>query len=174
MSLPRCIRTRLLEALWTETKNCFARDELGLAEAYGGSAPRIYAHPLKPGDSITPRQINIVTVPINFTEGTGGVTDSVYEYEILFTFPIQTIYYTPGENSYLCEIDALRYWLYAGGSVPNRNGRLADPDNPGAKINNNIVRWAEGGWRVAPGNAGVEVPVVISFETREDATGGRA
>jgi len=164
----------MLEALWTETKNCFARTELGLASAYGGAAPRIFAQPLKPSESIVPRQINIVSVPLSYERGTGGVTDSTYDYEILFTFPIANIFYTPGSNSYLDEVDALRYWLFAGGSAPNRNARLQDPDNPGTFINNNIIRWAEGGWRVAAGNAGVEVPVVISFETREDATGGRA
>jgi hypothetical protein len=175
MSLSRTIRTRMLEALWIETKNCFARAELGLDGLYGfPDAPNIHAHPIAPDQRITaPRQINISPAPREFRQGIGGVSDSAYDFEILFTFPRELLYYKVGTNTYLDETEALRLYLYAGGSVPNRCGRLADPDHPGTVINQSITRWSEQGWSLAPGNGGAEVPIIVSFATSEDQQGNR-
>lgn len=181
MSLKRHIRTRCLEALWKETVNCFSREDLGLRELYGFAAPdlpdtkdpRIYPFALMPMEDIAPRQINISPAPLLFQQGISAISDTTYDFELTFIFPAKLFRHVLGSNSYLDEIAELRTWLFSGGSVPNKNGRLQDPDLPGQLINNLIVKWQEQPARYAAGSAGVEVPIIIGFETRENAAGDR-
>ncbi len=181
MSLKRHIRTRCLEALWKETVACFGREDLGLRELYGFAStddpdtkePRIYPYAILPMEDVAPRQINISIAPFLFQQGVGGISDTTYDYEVTFIFPSKLFRHVAGSNSYLDEMMELRTWLYAGGSVPNKNGRLQDPELPGQLINNEIVKWQEQPARYAAGSAGVEVPIIIGFQSREDSAGDR-
>jgi hypothetical protein len=185
--LDRRIRTRCLEALLLETRKCYDRD-IDVATPAGPQSlrdmyrpdkkeMRIFGHPLEPGKSIVPRQINIYPAPMTFTDGVGGISDLECAFEVDFIFPGEVIFYEPGalHNTYLDELDLLRIWLFNGGSVPNKNARLQDPDNPGSVINLEINRFSESHWADAPGNAGIVVPVIVGFGSREDTrTGARA
>lgn len=181
MSLKRYIRTRCLEALWKETINCFARETVGLREEYGFAAadqpdtkePHIYPFALLPMEGVKPRQINISPAPFLFQQGISGISDTTYDFELTFIFPPRIFKHEVGSNSYLDDITELRAWLFSGGSVANKNGRLQDPDSPGEVINLGIVKFAEQSARYAAGSAGVEVPIIIGFETREDPSGDR-
>lgn len=184
-NLTRRIRTRCFEALLNETRNCFARDitvatpdgPMSLQELYSERADlKIYGYPLHPAESIRPRQINITPAPMSFSEGVGGISDTDYDFEVTFIFPIEVIFYKAGQglNTYLDEIDEFKTWLLQGGSVPNKNARLQDPDNPGSVINLSIEKFAEQRWTPAPNQSGIEVPIIVGFGTREDRTGARA
>jgi hypothetical protein len=175
MSLPRSIRTRLLESLWTEIVNWVAQSSIGLDALYGGPTDRrIYPFPLLPWESTAPRQINITPAPFLFQEDVGGVTDTTYDFEIDFLFPVNIAKFVAGGNSYLDDIDSLRTWLLVGGSANNKSGRLKDPDNPGQFLNNALVKWHEGHAAVTKtGNAALELPIIVGYETRENRAGVR-
>jgi hypothetical protein len=172
MALIRSIPTRLLEAAWRETINCYARPELNLVEAYGGpDGWRIFAHPFLPGKNVIPRQINITPVPPVWEPGCSGVSDTEYALEFLYTFPAAVFDFKAGGNSYLDELIALRIWLLHGGSANNRNARLPDPDHAGAPITGDLVRFT---WERPVGvDNGIEVAVIATFTTNEDRAGSR-
>lgn len=180
MALSRCIETRLLEAAWQETKNCFTdavRTSIGqpaiaLDATYSSNGQfRIFARPFRKNESIVPYQINIVPIPPKWQVGTGGVGTTEYELEVDFVFPFDLLNIVVGQNSFLDHIAAYRAWLAIGGSwnVPKTRA-LQDPDNSGKEVAH-LTSFAQDHWLLAPGNAGVIVPVILGYETREDQSG---
>jgi hypothetical protein len=177
VSLPRSIETRLLEAVWRETIACFAREDLGLVEGYGGPENwRIYPYPLLEAENVTPRQVNIVNVPPEYKPGIGGNSDSIKEIEVCFHFPVNnSLKFTPGQNSFLDEIKALQVWLNKGGTPQNnKNARLLDPDGNGIDqyINEKIDSFAwQNPYIPLKTKAAVVYPVLIAFSVKEDSQG---
>lgn len=170
--MSRSIRTRLFESVALEIGHYI--DQLSNADDYGAlGARRVFPYPFLPGEQIVPRQINVNAAPFSFDQDVGGVTDSTYDFEIVFVFPLNILKFAVGQNAktYFDDIDGLRIWLFNGGSVPNKNGRLQDPDNAGQLINNRISAWREQLPRATV--AGIEVPIIVEFESREDREGQR-
>ncbi|HXG58195.1 MAG TPA: hypothetical protein VNL91_04160 [Thermoanaerobaculia bacterium] len=158
----RCVLTRLLEACYREAVACYSQAHL--VELYSTNGRlRIYAQPLLPGEQVVPRQINIVPLPPVWTPGVGGVSELGKEIEFTFHFPVQSVVLVPGETTFLDEVDELAKWLRAGGTSPNKNGRLADPDNPGKYLNEAIRRIEWDTPQPGPRNASVVVPVIVTF-----------
>jgi hypothetical protein len=163
--LQREIPTRLLEACHREAVACFT--QLG----YGD---RIYPFPLLTNDTVTARRINLVNVPPDYAIGVGGVSETEYTIESLFFFPRDAIAFKTGGFSYLDEVTLWRRWLFTGGTTPNKNGRIADPDYPGTQPNQFLATPIRFAWlapKPARDNAAIEVPVHVTFTTSEDAFG---
>lgn len=167
MALYRCIETRLLEAVWTETKNCFAQSSLGLASTY---ASRIYARPFSPSETLSPFTIYINPVAPKWEPGVGGVGDNFYIVEVMFIFPFDLLNIVAGQNTFLDHVHALRQWLTAGGSWTNKTMAIQDPDNLGHEVAH-LTAITQESPGPAPNNAGVSVPVLLEYETREDRGG---
>ncbi len=166
IALRREIPTRLLEACYREAVALF--EPLGLGY-------RVLPYPLMDAGGISgARQINIVNVPPDYEIGVGGVSDTEYTIEFCFFFPRSIVQFAPGANSYLDEITLLRRWLFAGGTKPNQNGRLADPDDESQTINTSITKFTWLRPQVSRNDAAIEVPVHVTFSTRETAAGDRA
>jgi len=169
--MSRSIRTRCFEALVLETAAYI--EQADNADEYGETNNRrVYGYPFIPGDALKPRQINLSAMPFTFSQGVGGVSEVTYDFEIAFVFPSNVLRFVTQAPTYFDDIDGLRVWLFGGGSTPNKNGRLADPDNAGALINNAIVSWQEQRANITTSGL-LEVPVVVGFESREDRTGQR-
>ncbi len=180
MALSRCIETRLLEAVWTETKNCFtdsvrvaAGDSaISLDSTYShGGQYRIYGRPFMKTESIVPYQINIVPLPPTWEPGTSGRSTTLYSVEVDFIFPFDFLNIAAGQNTFLDHIAVYRAWMAAGGSWrPNKGRALKDPDNPTKEIAH-LVQFAQEAWEPAPQDAGALVPVLLKYETRESGAG---
>lgn len=167
MALSRCIETRLLEAVWRETKACFAQADLGLADLY---ANQIHARPWQEGEALNPYTIFITPVPAKWEQGVGGVSDNFYIIEVTFVFPWSAANFAAGGNTFIDHIQELRAYLTGSGSLSTRTGAIADPDN----LTQEVAHIASFAWTEpspAPGNAGMAVPVLLEYETRENKLG---
>ncbi len=182
MTLPRYIPTRLGEAGAREAKGCFAQPSLGLESQYkdDSGAWKIKAFPVIPGQQtgqqITPLQVNVVSVPQDYDTGIGGVNETTYSLVFGFFFPPNVVMFDVGANSHLDHIYALRDWLATGGSWAARLGRtveaspIEDPDSAGTSLGSLIgFQWSEP--RMTVGNAAIFVPVLVTYQTREDSRG---
>jgi hypothetical protein len=179
MAPSRSIETRLLEAVWTETINCFkdsvrtsiGEAAIGLDSTYSANGQyRIYARPFRKSESIVPYQIHMVPLPPKWEIGTGGVETTVYEIEVDFVFPFDLLNLVAGQTTFLDHIAAYRAWLAIGGSWNSKARGLKDPDNPTVEIAH-LVAFVQDHWLLAPQTAGVIIPVILRFETREDKKG---
>jgi hypothetical protein len=170
VALSRCIETRLMEAVLREVKACFAQADLGLSDEYGD---RIYARPWMESDPLVAYTIYINPMPVTWEQGVGGVGESVYNVEVTFIFPWKAATFASGENSFLDHIEELRAYLFSGGTWPNNNNAIEDPD-----ADNTSLAWIRSfGWAApepAPNNAGMAVPVLLGYLTRENESGVRA
>ncbi len=167
IALRREIPTRLLEACVREARALFEPLALGY---------RVFPYPAMIGaERFTgARQINVVNVPPDYEIGVGGISTTEYTIEFAFYFPRAIMVFQTGNTSYLDEITLLRRWLHAGGTVPNRNGRLADPDHPGQFINTDIKKFTWMRPTIQREEAAIEIPVHVTFGCREDADAQRA
>ena len=170
MALSRCIETRLMEAVLREVKACFAQADLGLATIY---ADRIYARPWSEGEPITPHTVYVNPSPLMWEPGASGVSVNIYAVEVAFVFPWNAANFANGQNTFLDHVEELRAWLVTGGTMPNNHLDIEDPDNAGASLGwLRSFRWTDP--QPAPGNAGMAVPVILEYETRETKAGVRA
>ena len=181
MTTTRCIATRIQEAVRRDVAAGIAANTR-MAPLYDG---RVYSGVGPSG----PKGLNIVTRQVlvfgdarnDFTAGVTQRSDVEYDVEVAFFFPPSVLFLSDGDYSYHDDITTVRAFLYAGGTAPNKSGRLLDPDWDGISqadtdkwITLSIVRCQQGSYAWGPNGAYIVVPVVFTFMTRENAQGARA
>lgn len=189
MSLPRTIKTRLLEALAREAVACFSQAGLGLAERYSTNGVfRIHPYAVVPGDFVHATQVNVVVNMARYTLGAGGISDTEYDAGFTFLFLPDRRIFADGGNTPDDEIGALRRWLMSNGTaglVASKNrGCIEDPDWSGDAddirfLTTGVKEITESnGLLTAKSSASKSVnalfiDLLVTFYSREDADGNR-
>lgn len=179
----RCIASRLIEQCAAEVIACFSTDPYLTSKYSDGRGDwRVKPWPFLPGEAaqVTNGALRIGVAPPKYATGTGGVSDSLYIATFQFAAPQETLKFRFGTKAktWLDDIGALRRWLYAGGTKPNKIGNIADPDfdplaNPHEFLTIALERFNFGGMQ-AFSNRSFLVEIDVAWRTREDSQGNRA